>query len=185
MKIQKVIPGTKTFRSVKELYDTAFPAEEQLPFSRMALLSVLKPSVELLAYYDGDTFCGFSFAVCTGRYLYINFFAVVSQLRSHGYGARMLECLRKRHPLAAVCDAKAPEQQNDTYATDLRRVQFWERNGFDFFGGQYPITNPCGVKYLVGATEAPFDRQAYRAIFDHLSFGPGAQLRILKRHFRK
>ena len=185
MKIKKVFPGTKTFHEVDKLYHTAFPVEERIPFRRMALLSLLRPSVNLLAYYDADTFCGFTFTVTTARYLYINFFAVDPSLRGKGYGSRMADLLQKQYPQAGICEVKSPDAAVPTYQEDLNRMRFWERNGFDFLDGAYPITNPHGVKYLVGTTDGSFDRNAYRAIFDHLSFGPGAQLRLLKNLFRK
>ena len=185
LKIKKAFPGTNTFQKVKDLYFASFPADEQLPFGRIALLSILKPSVDLLAYYDGETFCGFSFTVRSGKYLYINFFAVEPSLRSHGYGAKMFQLLRETFPGAALCEVKAPIADTETYDLDVRRMQFWQSNGVDFFGNEYAITNPHGVKYYIGATEAPFDRIAYRGIFDHLSFGPSAQLRILKAYFKK
>ena len=185
MRIRNVIPGTQTFREVEKLYHSAFPVEERIPFRRMALLSLLRPSVALLAYYDGDTFCGFSFTVNTRRYLYINFFAVDPTLRGKGYGSRMAALLRERYPQAAICEVKAPDTTLPTHTEDVQRLRFWERNGFDFMDGAYPITNPHGVKYLVGTTDGSFQRDAYRVLFDHLSMGPGAQLRILKNMFRK
>ena len=185
MILKRVFPGTAAFREVEKLYCSAFPEEERLPFRRMTMLSLLKPSVDLLAYYEADLFCGFSFTVVTGRYLYINFFAVDPALRGKGYGSRMAALLREKYPKAAVCEVKAPKDSAVDQDPDVKRIRFWEGTGFDFFDGAYTITNPHGVKYLVGTTDGSFDRDAYRSIFDHLSFGPGAQLRILKGLFRK
>lgn len=185
MTVKPVIPGTRTFRDVKKLYYSAFPPEERLPFSRMVLLNLLRSTVDMLAYFDEDNFCGFSFTVATGQYLYINYFAVKPERRDRGYGTQMVSELRKRSSLPAVCDAKAPEQGSPEESQDVKRIEFWKRNGFDFFRNEYTITNPCGVKYYICATHAPFDRQAYRAIFDHLSFGPRAQLRIWKEKRKK
>lgn len=185
MIIKKVFPGTQTFRNVDNLYHSAFPVEERIPFRRMALLSLLRPSVDLLAYYDEGTFCGFSFTVTTPRYLYINFFAVDPSLRGKGYGSQIAALLRKRYPQASLCEVKVPDPALPTYREDILRIRFWERCGFDFLGGAYHITNPHGVKYLVGTTDGSFDREAYRSLFDHLSFGPGAQLRLLKNLFKK
>ena len=185
MEIKKALPGTAVYREVKQLYHGSFPENERLPFSRMVLLSLLKPAAELLGYYEGDTFCGFSFTVRSEQYLYINFIAVNPALRSHGYGAKILSLLREQYPLPAICDVKAPIEGSDDYAQDHRRIEFWKRNGFDFFDNEYVITNPCGVTYIIASTKAPFDRAAYWALFDHLSFGPCASLRILKRRLRK
>lgn len=185
MKIQYAIPGSDTLRKIEELYYASFPEEERLPFRRMALLAALKPSVELLAYYEGDQFCGFSFAVTTDRYLYINFFAVDPALRGQGVGRKMLELLRQRHPQPLVCDVKAPNPDRSSYIQDINRVHFWEHNGLDFFDNRHTVTNAHGIKYLICASEGPFDRDAYWAVFDHLSFGPGAMIRILKRAMKK
>jgi len=43
---------------IKNLYMTAFPKEELLPWWILRLTTVLK-DVELTGYYDADTFCGF------------------------------------------------------------------------------------------------------------------------------
>ena len=185
MNMKRILPGTDAFRKFETLYFEAFPEEERLPFRRMVLLSLLKPSVDLFAYYDDQRFCGFSFTVNTRRYLYINFFAVDPSLRGKGCGSRMAALLREKYPATAICEVKAPLEDAATYAEDLQRIRFWERCGFDFLDGRHPSTNPHGVKYLVGTTDGSFDRDAYRAVFDHLSFGPGAQIRILKNMFRK
>ena len=185
MEMKKALPGTKVFRDVKELYFSAFPAEERLPFSRMVLLSMLKPAVALLGYYEGDTFCGFSFTVCTERYLYINFVAVNPFLRSKGYGAGIVTMLKEKYRKPVLCEVKIPEVGCESNEQDARRIAFWERNGFDFLGNEYTITNPCGVSYVICATEGPFERDAYWAIFDRMSFGPKAGLRNLKRKLEK
>ena len=184
MEIKKALPGTQAFRDVKELYYSAFLSEERLPFSRMALLSTLKPSVDLLAYYDGETFCGFSFTVCTDQYLYVDFFAVNPKLRGKGYGSRMIADLLARYPVPAIGEAKAPDPNSPEYELEKRRIAFWKRAGFDFFNNEIIIYND-EVPYIVNSTKPPYDREAYWAIFDHLSFGPKSQLRILKRWLKR
>jgi len=185
VQIKRVLPGTDTFRAVKRLYLSAFPENERLSFRRMTLLALLKPSVELLAYYEDDRFCGFSFTVVTKPYLYINFFAADPALRGKGYGHRMAELLQKRFPKTGICEVKIPTENTETYEEDRMRIHFWETVGFDFLDGKYTITNPHGVRYYVGTTDGSFRRDAYRAVFDHLSFGPGALLRTLKRQLQQ
>lgn len=180
MTITPVPPFSSLFGQVKALYYSAFPENERLPFSRMALVSLLHPSVKLYAFHDQEVFCGFSFTVSTDRYLYISYIAVNPQLRSSGYGTKMLAALQERFPQPILCEVKRPVPNQPDYQQSLRRITFWKRNGLDFFDNQYVITNPHGVKYLICAA-APYDREAYLAIFDHLSLGPGAALRLLKK----
>lgn len=184
MEIRKARPGTKAYKDVKELYASAFASRERLPFSRMALLGTVRPTVDLLAYYEGGAFCGMSFTVCTDQYLYVDFFAVDPGLRGQGCGSEMLAALKARFGKPAVGECRMPVPGTPEYAQDLRRVEFWKRNGFDFFGNEITIQNN-GVTYLVNSTEPPFHREAYWAIFDHLSFGPGAMLRRLKRWIKR
>lgn len=184
MTIKNAFPGTKAFRDVKKLYDSAFASGEQLPFSRIAVLSALRPSVHLLAYYDENGFCGFSFGVCTEKYLYVDFFAVSEHLRDRGYGTKMLRALQEKLKKPMIGECRQPEPESPEYDQQLRRVEFWKRNGFDFFDDQYIVRNN-GINYIVNCTEHAYDREAYWAIFDHLSFGLGAQLRILKRKLKK
>lgn len=184
MEIKSVFPGAKAAKETEYLYLEAFPLEEQLPFLRMVMLSLLKPSVDLLAFYEHGKFCGFSFTVHTARYLYINFFAVVPALRGQGYGAKMFAALQQRFSSAVLCEAKAPQTDSPDFAENARRITFWEQQGFSFFDGQYAITNAHDVTYWVGTTDGIFDRAAYRAIFDRLSFGPAALLRTLKQKLK-
>lgn len=183
MIIERVYPGTKAFKDVKKLYHSSFPAGKQLPFSRITLLSLLRPSVLLLAYYDETGFCGFSFGVCTEKYLYIGFFAVPEHLRSKGYGTKMIRAMHEKYGKPLIGECKQPDPESPDYEIDARRVEFWKRNGLDFFDNKYIVRNN-GYNYIVNCMEHTYDREGYWAVFDHLSFGPGATLRILKRKLK-
>lgn len=182
MKIKQIYPGTKSFREVKKLYLEAFPQEERLPFFRMVLLSMLKPSVKLLSYYDGNRFSGFTFTVEMDSFLYINYIAVCPNMRSHGCGKSMVDLLNQRHPKPQLCEVKLPTEGDPEYPKDLRRMEFWKRNGFDFYDNQHIIQNPHGISYVICGKGIEFDRESYFAIFDRLSFGPKALLRSMGSH---
>ena len=179
MRILKVFPGMREFDMVKELYIASFPESFRIPVWRMALLSMLRPSVELLAYFDGDLFCGFTFTICTRRHLYINFFAVVPELRSHGYGGRIGAMLMERYPRPMIGMVKMPVEGTEDYEEDMRRVRFWEAHGTDFYGYQHVFTDANGVKFLAGATGTEYDRDAYQEIFDKRSLGFASVMRLI------
>ena len=184
MVIEQVRPGTKAYKDVKYLYDSAFASLERLPFSRMMLLNLFRSTVDLLAYYEAEEFCGMSFTVCTDEYLYVDFFAVDPNLRGQGQGSRMLTALKNRFGKPAVGECRMPIPGSPDYDQDFRRAEFWRKNGFDFFDNKVTIENN-GVTYLVNSTEPPFHRDAYWAIFDHLSFGPKSLVRRVKRKLKK
>lgn len=45
---------------------TSFPRDEQYPILLLQLVA-LKSNVDFLAYYDEDTFCGFSYTIQTNQ----------------------------------------------------------------------------------------------------------------------
>lgn len=180
MNVKNVWPGTSTFRQVKALYHSAFPEQEQLPFSRMVLLHMTKPSVALLAYYEGGAFVGVTFTVKTRNILYINYIAVAPTVRNHGYGASILDTLHRRWPMPQICDVKVPEPGDWDYPQDVGRIDFWKRNGFNFYQNRHIITNPHGIRYYICGKGTDYQKQTYFGVFDHLSFGPGAIFRSLR-----
>lgn len=177
------LPGTRAYRDAKKLYFAAFQPDEQLPFPRITLLSLLKPTVYLLSFYEGDVFCGFAFGACTEQYLYISFFAVPEELRSKGIGSKMVDALREKYPKPSIGECRQPDPDSPEYAQQLRRVEFWKRKGLNFYGDQH-IVRIAGLNYIANGTEECFDRDAYWAVFDHFSFHPKALLRVLKRKFK-
>lgn len=181
MRVKKLYPWMLDFLKVKKLYDQSFTKDCRLPFWKIAVLTVIRPAVEVLGYYDGDLFCGFTFCIHTDRYLYINSMAVEPDLRSRGYGKQMIDLLHQRHPTPTIGVIKKPIPGDVEYDEDLRRVHFWETQGCNFFDYQYILKDEHGTEFVVGATDTDYDASAYQEIVDMRSCGFGATYRILKR----
>ncbi len=78
-------------------------------------------------------FCGFSNSISHGDITNIVYFAVVPELRSRGYGSKILQAIRRQHPdTRIVVDIEVEEDSKD--AEELkrrnRRREFYQRNGF-------------------------------------------------------
>ena len=116
---------------VKALYESAFPANERIPIKHLLDDKIKR---EFWAFFDGDLFCGFSNSITHGSITNIVYFAVVSELRSRGYGSQILQAIRRQHPdTRIVVDIEVEEDSKD--AEELkrrnRRREFYQRNGFD------------------------------------------------------
>lgn len=74
------------------LYQTAFPKEEQLPWWLLRILTTLD-RCDLTAYYDSDTFCGFTYTAAEGKILFVLFFAVDDGVRGRGYDSFSIKCV--------------------------------------------------------------------------------------------
>jgi GNAT superfamily N-acetyltransferase len=116
---------------VKALYESAFPANERIPIKHLLDNKIKR---EFWAFFDGDLFCGFSNSITHGSITNIVYFAVVPELRSRGYGSKILQAIREKHPDARiVVDIEVEEDSKDAEELERRnrRRDFYLRNGFD------------------------------------------------------
>lgn len=119
------------FPQVKALYESAFPANERIPIKHLLDDKIKR---EFWAFFDGDLFCGFSNSITHGSITNIVYFAVVPELRSRGYGSKILQAIRKQHPdTRIVVDIEVEEDSKDAEELERRnrRRDFYLRNGFD------------------------------------------------------
>ena len=96
MQLRKVTAGSKELPELVRLYESAFPANE-----RWGLNAVLEDKTgisELLSFFEGETFCGFSIMLHYGSLSHIIYFAVDGNLRSRGCGTEMLRLIREHLP---------------------------------------------------------------------------------------
>ena len=119
------------FPQVKALYESAFPANERIPIKHLLDDKIKR---EFWAFFDGDLFCGFSNSITHGSITNIVYFAVVPELRSRGYGSKILQVIREQHPdTRIVVDIEVEEDSKDAEELERRnrRREFYQRNGFD------------------------------------------------------
>ena len=119
------------FPQVKALYESAFPANERIPIKHLLDNKIKR---EFWAFFDGDLFCGFSNSITHGSITNIVYFAVVPELHSRGYGSKILQAIREKHPDARiVVDIEVEEDSKDAEELERRnrRRDFYLRNGFD------------------------------------------------------
>ena len=125
---------TQEFSEKEKLYalnDEAFPKEERIPSDK--LLTLLQElGCDAWAFYEGD-FVGFA-VLLTDQELqmaYLSYFAIDGACRSRGYGATALEKLAEVYEgYQIVLDMERMEESADNYAQRLRRLAFYERNGY-------------------------------------------------------
>ncbi|MBR1745237.1 MAG: GNAT family N-acetyltransferase [Fibrobacter sp.] len=127
------------FPQVKALYESAFPANERIPIKHLLDNKIKR---EFWAFFDKEegedaatpTFCGFSNSITHGSITNIVYFAVVPELRSRGYGSKILQAIRRQHPdTRIVVDIEVEEDSKDAEELERRnrRREFYTRNGFD------------------------------------------------------
>lgn len=162
------LTATKDLAAAKELYCTAFPKEERLPWWVLRL-STLERGVALTAYYDDGEFCGFTHTTVTDEVLFVMFFAVHETLRGQGYGSAILNYLKQTYPgKAIILNVELLDETAPNFPERIARMRFYEKNGF--FDTGYNIAEVGGV-FRVLSTVPELDIRAYRNVFRKLSFG--------------
>ena len=77
---------------VERLNNEAFPEEERIPLSEFLQLDG-HDDYHFFAFYDEDDFVGFASVLYNAKVFYVSFFAIVPQMRSHGYGSEIIDKL--------------------------------------------------------------------------------------------
>lgn len=143
-------PG-KSWTLTENLIKSAFPPDEQEP---MTLLTELAqdPMVNFWAYYDGEDYCGMCYVVESPRILFVLYLAVPDELRSKGYGAAILDDVRARFGgKDIVLHVEDPDKNEQKREQRIRRIKFYERNGFSDTG--WRIDNKDDCFFLISTAE--------------------------------
>lgn len=160
--------GLKEYREVKALYEEAFPATERV-WPWYLLLMSKRNSVDYVAYYDGDKFCGFTYSVVAEKLVCVVYITVESSLRSNGYGSEILSLLKERYKGKILSlNVEVLDEEADNYEQRKRRIHFYQKNGMIDTG--YRIKKESGDFYIFSDSEN-FHADMYRICMYRYSFG--------------
>ena len=153
-------------RRAKELYMSAFPKEERLPWWILRL-NACRKGIDLTAFMDGDVFCGFTASVTVEDLHFLLFFAIDEEKRGKGYGSAILQLLQKQYK-TVVLNVELLDPAAENYTQRKRRFAFYQKNGLvDTYYHVWEV----GGKFRVLSTEPELDVPQYKKIFKKLSLG--------------
>ena len=163
LKMSRIKPWSKGFRDVRRLLLTQFPRDELYPVWALRLIT-LKKNVDCTVFHEGDRFAGFYYLLLSDRTVFLLYSAVDPDLQSKGYGTAIQKALRERYAgREIVCHIEAPGKETPETEQPVRRLRFYERNGYAFTGYK---TEDKGVRYWVMSTRGrDFDRESYEKLF--------------------
>jgi len=124
----------KDFQAVKDLYTSVFPLSGQAPMWFL-LHRARKEHIKFNAYYDKDSFLGFSYMVIYNQICYIAYLAVDTQCHSKGHGTQILNHIKSDYPNNRIVLGIEVEDENaENNEQRKKRRQFYARNGFSSSG---------------------------------------------------
>ena len=153
--ITKQITAANADEQIKQLYQTAFPEDEQNPWDDLVRL-IGEMHLDFTAYYEVTEqreqsqacldsaesrrnstegqradFIGFTIVFTHEPFNWYWYFAVREEMRGKGYGQRILSQLIEHYKgQTCVLDMESPTQMCDNIDQRKRRHAFYLRNGF-------------------------------------------------------
>ena len=153
-------------KQVRQLYLTAFPKDERLPWFVLRL-NALRKGIDLHVYLDGDTFCGFTYSVTCHGLHFLLFFAVADALRGKGYGSAILSMLQQEYK-TVILNIESLEPGVPDLSRRQSRYRFYRRNGFQDTG--CCVLEKDGI-FRVLSTDPNPDLTSYRKLLRYLTLG--------------
>lgn len=168
MKCEDIRTDMSYYDRVRDLQLTAFPPEER--FTMEKILSLAESDhIEYKSFWEGEQLCGILFYNVGETMLYLFYLAVPDEVRSHGYGAKLLHWLREFYPDKVVVGNIEPTGIGaDNEEQRIRRFVFYERNGFGKV--PYRLSDDSGL-YDIISSGSTFDKDEYMRLIDELGFG--------------
>lgn len=168
MEIKHIDSGHANDPELRQLYETAFPVEEQIPYGDLIYLPD-KVDIDYNAYYDNGVFVGFTMVLRLPQYNWGWYFAVRKELRGKGYGQEILTALLQKHREGNpfIIDIESPTQADAPNGEQRRRRHaFYKRNGL-----KDTMTSRTfeGITYTIMTnSDKPFTQQDYDYILTTL-----------------
>lgn len=124
MEFLRIEPAnTSRWQQVWDLYEVSFPTAEKRK-EEDHKRAMQHPQFHPMSIWEGDKLIGILFYWEWDNYRYLEYFAILPELRGKGYGTRILRYLRNNnHTIVLEIDPLRNE-------LSVRRLQFYERLGF-------------------------------------------------------
>lgn len=129
LEVKKIDKKLNEYKKIIEIYKKSFPKNEKLPVFLLNIMSK-RECVDFLAFYDNDTFCGFTYLVNDKNMTFVLYLAVDDSIRSNGYGSKIIRWIINNKKDNIVLNIEEVDKQYNNYEQRLIRQKFYLKNGF-------------------------------------------------------
>ena len=128
---KKVTKQLDDYKSVKELYLSAFPAVERVPFWLLMKKSK-NDGADFYAIYDEEKWIGLIYAITDGEVVYVYYYAIFEKERGHGIGVAVLDEFKNLYKDKRIFLAieQLEEENAPNQKQRMSRYKFYQRCGF-------------------------------------------------------
>ena len=148
-------------KQLKDLYNSAFPKEERMPFRLLWKKPRRGADATFLTAEEEGRFLGLVYLIVYEDLAYLNYLAVTEKERGKGYGTEILKRVKEQFPGHRVFLAREDlDPAADNYDERVRRQAFYARAGFEDLTSKL---TEAGVTYEMmsiggGVTSGDYDR---------------------------
>ena len=136
----KRITSKKELEIIGELYISAFCAEERREFTQLQEL-LLHPHCVINQIIFRDAIAGFCIYWQFDSFLFLEHFAIEPELRGQKIGEQVLILLKEMHQKPIILEVEPATDVNS-----VRRIKFYERNGYYLLPVKYRQPSYDGIK---------------------------------------
>ncbi len=126
MKLLKISTNSHYLNKIEEIYNYSFPENERINFEDM--VNCKFSNSKLYAILKSNRLIGFTYITLCNNFAYIVYFAIDKSQRNKGLGTLSINkiCNFYKNKTKVLCVEKPTTED----PTKLRRIKFYERNGF-------------------------------------------------------
>jgi len=132
MTFKDIFKNTDEIQKFKDLYFSAFPQEERVPFDFLQNKAITADNSQLLTVYHGDLFVGILVLVFHDDMVFLWYLAIDEKLQGKGYGTKVLSVVEQKYKgRRLVLNIDEVADTFDDFAQRQKRHQFYIKNGYD------------------------------------------------------
>lgn len=119
------------FSKFWEIYESSFPEDERRDqLTQKKILS--NKSYKLIPYYKDGHMIGFAALWELGDLIFLEHLAIKEEFRGNGYGTKILEDIKHKHPNKVVLEVEPPKDD-----ISIKRIKFYKKAGFHLNNNHY------------------------------------------------
>lgn len=165
MNFKKIDKNSIDISLLEKLNNQAFPENERIDIDDMFSFPE-KSGREVIGIYTDNEFSGFIITIKFMKCVYICYFAVCPEKRSHGIGGKALKILKEYYPeCQIVVDFEALDENSANNQQRIRRRNFYYRNGF-FETGYYQYY--MQTEFEIACSEPVFNKSEFESLINEI-----------------
>lgn len=130
MRAKQVYLSSSNHRQVDKLLKRSIPDVERMSWALFYLM-ISRGKAKYYSFYEDKELVGLIYYFDTKEYVYVLYLAVNPDIRSKGYGSKILEWINNHTKKKIVIDIESVKENSNNSEQRQKRLNFYLKNGFN------------------------------------------------------